>query len=125
MSIFTGGWLTEKVFPSDQIESFKASYKEAVLAEIDKQLSENPIGQQVQDQITSTFETLKKGLNQDVEALLDSTQENLTKISRERERDIKLNAAEMAELKNIRTETERILGNAQRLSDELIEILSV
>lgn len=124
-SIFTGGWLAEKVFEGDRIESFKANYKEGVLKEIDKQLALNPISQKVETQISQTFESLKNTVNQEVEASLDSTQETLTQISRDRERNITLNAAELSELKNLRMETERIIGNAQRLSDELIEIMSV
>jgi predicted GTPase len=124
-SIFTGGWLAEKVFEGDRIESFKANYKEGVLKEIDKQLALNPINQKVETQISQTFESLKQSINQEVEASLDSTQDNLTQISRDRERNITLNAAELSELKNLRMETERIIGNAQRLSDELVEIMSV
>lgn len=124
-SIFTGGWLAEAIFEGDRIETFKSNYKEAVFKEIDKQLSLNPISQKVETQIFQTFESLKESINQEVEASLDSTQENLTQISRDRERNITLNATELSELKNLRMETERIIGNAQRLSDELIEIMSV
>ena len=35
-----------------------------------------------------------------------------------------INEAQRQELNQIRTETEKILGNAQRLSDQLVEIMS-
>jgi len=125
VSIFTGGWLTDVVFPSDRIEAFKTNYKEAVLKEIEKQLKSNPIHQQVDEQISQTFASLKQTLNQEVEALLDNTQSTLSETSRKRGSDLMQTETERRELSEIRAETERILGNAQRLSDELVEILSV
>ncbi|HBE16368.1 MAG TPA: dynamin family protein [Cyanobacteria bacterium UBA11149] len=124
-SIFTGGWLTDFVFSGDRIEAFKTNYKEATLTQIEKQLKSNPIHQQVEEQISQTFDSLKQTLNQEVEALLDNTQNTLLEMSRQRGSDLVQTETESRELSDIRTETERILGNAQRLSDELIQILSV
>jgi len=125
VSIFTGGWLTDVVFSGDRIEAFKTNYKEAVLKEIEKQLKSNPVHQQVEEQISQTFASLKQTLNQEVEALLDNTQSTLSETSRKRGSDLMQTETERRELSEIRAETERILGNAQRLSDELVEILSV
>jgi predicted GTPase len=125
VSIFTGGWLTDVVFSSERVETFKANYKEKVLKEIEKQLKANPINQQVDDQISQTFASLKQTINQEVEALLDNTQSTLSETSRKRGSDLMQTETKRHELDEIRAETERILGNAQRLSDELVEILSV
>ena len=125
VSIFTGGWLTDMVFSSERVEVFKANYKEKVLKEIESQIKSNPIHQQVDDQISQTFASLKQTLNQEVEALLDNTQSTLAEISRKRGSDLMQTETERRELDEIRAETERIRGNAQRLSDELVEILDV
>ncbi|HAG83939.1 MAG TPA: dynamin family protein [Cyanobacteria bacterium UBA12227] len=125
VSIFTGGWLTDVVFSGERVEAFKTNYKEKVLKEIEKQLKVNPIHQQVDDQISQTFASLKQTLNQEVEALLDNTQSTLSETSRKRGSDLMQTETERRELSDIRAETERILGNAQRLSDELVQILSV
>jgi ribosome biogenesis GTPase A len=125
ISIFTGGWLTDVVFASDRVEAFKVNYKEAVLKEIEKQLKTNPIDRQVEDQISQTFANLKQTLNQEVEALLDNTQNTLAETSRKRGSDLMQTETERRELSNLKEETQRILGNAQRLSDELVQILSV
>jgi predicted GTPase len=125
VSIFTGGWLTDVVFSGERVEVFKNNYKEKVLKEIEKQLKANPIHQQVDDQISQTFASLKQTLNQEVEALLDNTQSTLSETSRKRGSDLMQTETERRELNEIRAETERILGNAQRLSDELVQILSV
>ena len=125
VSIFTGGWLTQKVFGGERVEAFKENYKEAVLKEIDKQLRSNPINQKVEDYISETFATLKQKLNQEVEALLDNTQKTLTDLNEKRARDEFMNEAQHKELNDIRAETERILGSAERRSQELVEIMSV
>jgi ribosome biogenesis GTPase A len=124
-SIFTGGWITDMVFSGDRIEAFKTNYKEKVLKDIETQLKSNPIHQKVEEQIYQTFDSLKQTLNQEVEALLDNTQNTLLEMSRQRGSDLVQTETESRELSDIRAETERILGNAQRLSDELIQILSV
>lgn len=125
ISIFTGGWLTDAIFAGDRVEAFKNNYKEAVLKEIEKQLKSNPIHQQVEDQISQTFANLKQTLNQEVEALLDNTQSTLAETSRKRGSDLMQAETERRELNNLKEETQRIFGNAQRLSDELVQILSV
>jgi len=125
ISIFTGGWLTDVVFAIDRVEAFKVNYKEAVLKEIEKQLKTNPIDRQVEDQISQTFANLKQTLNQEVEALLDNTQNTLAETSRKRGSDLMQTETERRELSNLKEETQRILGNAQRLSDALVQFLSV
>ncbi|MDJ0733337.1 MAG: dynamin family protein [Nostocaceae cyanobacterium] len=125
VSAFTGGWLTQKVFGGQRLEAFKENYKEAILKDIEKQLRTNPINQKVEDQISETFAALKKTLNQEVETLLDNTQNTLTDLNRQRQQNETLTEAKQKELNEIRKETERILGSAQRRSQELVEILSV
>ncbi len=125
VSVFTGGWLTRMVFGGEQVEAFKENYKAAVLKEIEKQLKSNPINHKVEDYITKSFDQLKQTLSQEVEALLDNTQNTLTELNRKRQKQEVLTEAETKELEDIRTETERILGSAQRRSQELVEIMSV
>jgi ribosome biogenesis GTPase A len=124
-SVFTGGWLTKKIFGGDLVEAFKDNYKEAVFQGIQEQMKSNPINHKVDEHISQTFTTLKQKLNQEVEALLDNTQNTLSELNCKRSRDEVLNERELQELDHIRAETEKILGSAQRRSKELIEIMSV
>ncbi|PLZ24860.1 dynamin family protein [Fischerella thermalis] len=125
VSIFTGGWLTRLVFGGEQVEAFKENYKAAILQEIEKQMKSNPINQKVEDHISASFDHLKQTLSQEVEALLDNTQNTLTELNQKRQRNEALTEAEQKELDEMRAETERILGSAQRRSQELVEIMSV
>jgi len=125
VSVFTGGWLTKLVFGGEQVEAFKENYKAAILQEIEKNLKLNPINQKVEEHISTSFNNLKQTLSQEVEALLDNTQNTLTELNRKRQRNEALTEAEKKELDEMRAETERILGSAQRRSQELVEIMSV
>ena len=125
VSIFTGGWLTKAVFAGEQVEAFKANFKEAVFKEMDKQLKSNPISQKVEEYISSTFDALKRTLSQEVDALLDNTQDTLNDLSHQRARNEALSENERKELDEIRAKTDKILGSAERRSKELIEIMSV
>ncbi|AFY35725.1 dynamin family protein [Calothrix sp. PCC 7507] len=125
VSVFTGGWLTRAVFGGEQVEAFRENYKEAILKEIEKNLKSNPINQKVEEQISASFNQLKKTLSEEVEALLDNTQNTLTELNRKRQRNEALTEAESKELDEMRAETEKILGSAQRRSKELVEIMSV
>ncbi|MEH2205965.1 MAG: dynamin family protein [Nostoc sp.] len=125
VSVFTGGWLTKLVFGGEQVETFKENYKEAIIKEIEKQLKSNPINHKVEDHISTSFEHLKQTLSQEVEALLDNTQNTLYELNRKRQQNETQTEAEHKELDEIRAETERILGSAQRRSQELVEIMSV
>ncbi|MEO0685430.1 MAG: hypothetical protein AAFY76_10410 [Cyanobacteria bacterium J06649_11] len=124
-SIFTGGWLAKKIFAGDRVENFKEDYSKKIIEEIEKQIREQHLEQKIDDHISVAFETLKQTLVQEVNTLLDNTQNTLTELSDKRGRHEALTETQREELNQIRAETERILGNAQRLSDELVEIMSV
>jgi ribosome biogenesis GTPase A len=124
-SIFTGGWLAKTIFAGDRVENFKEDYSKKVIAEIEKQIREQHLEQKIDDHISVAFEILKQTLVKEVTTLLDNTQSTLTELSDKRGRHEALTEAERQELNQIRTETEKILGNAQRLSDHLIENMSV
>lgn len=125
LSVFTGGWLTKVLLGDKLVENFKKAYQEAVAKEITEQLRTNHIDRQVNDYILTTFAALKQKLQQEVDALLDNTQATLTELRGKRERDETLTAGEKEEICSVRAEAQKILGNAQRLSDQLIEIMSV
>lgn len=124
-SIFTGGLLAKSVFAKDRVENFKDNFQTKILEEIDKQLREKNIEQTMIEQIADPFNRLKQTLQQEVEALLDNTQDTLADLRGQRERAKTLNEGERRELNEIRSQTQRILGNAQHLSDQLVQIMRV
>ncbi|MBW4641414.1 MAG: dynamin family protein [Goleter apudmare HA4340-LM2] len=123
-SFIVDGWLTKLVFGSESVNAFKENYKGVVLKEIEKQLKLDPINKKLEDYISACFEHLKQTLSQEVEALLDNTQNTLIELNHKRQRNEVLTEAERKELAEIRAETEIILGSAERRSKELAEIMS-
>lgn len=119
------GKVTEHVFGSERVTNFKAAYKAKVFEEIEKQLKSTPINQQVNDHISDTFTALKRDVQEEVESLVNDTQNTLAELRGKRERHETLNENERKELDEIRDETQKILSNAQRLSEQLIQIISV
>lgn len=120
-SIFTGGKLARAVFGGDQVANFKNNYKEAALKEIEKRIRENRLDVKVNEQISQTFETLKQKVRQEVESLLDNTQNTLADLSAKREREEAIGEHEQEELAQMQRQTECILGSAQALSRQLIQ----
>lgn len=120
-SIFTGGKLARAVFGGDQVANFKNNYKEAALQEIEKRIRENRLDSKVNEQISQTFETLKQKVRQEVESLLDNTQNTLADLSAKREREEAIGEHEQEELAQMQRQAERILSSAQALSRQLIQ----
>jgi GTPase Era involved in 16S rRNA processing len=125
ISIFTGGELAKVVFGRDRVENFRKDYKEKILKEIDTRVRDERLEQKIDEQIAAPFEVLKLTLRQEVETFLDNTQKTLNDLNDKRGRNEAMTEAQAQELNLIRSESQRILGNAQRLSDQLVEIMSV
>jgi len=125
VSIFTGGWLTKKVFGGSMVEDFRTKFKASVSEEITKQLAGSGIEQRVSEQITLAFSCLKTKVQQEVDALLDNTQATLAELRGKQERNETLTESEQQEMQAMRTDTQAILGNAQRISRQLVEILEI
>lgn len=125
LSVFTGDQFAKMLFARDRVENFRKDYKEKVLQAIENRVRQERLDQKIDEQIAEPFEVLKLTLRQEVETFLDNTQKTLNDLNDKRGRNEVLNENERQELNEIRTETEKILGNAQRLSDQLVEIMSV
>ncbi len=124
VSVFTSDWLAKMVFAKERAKSFKENYKKEVMEGIDYQFQEK-FKQSIDELISDNFDQLKHTLQQEVESLLDDTQKTLDELRSQRERGKILSEAECRELSGIREETQRILGNAERLSQQLVQIMSV
>ena len=125
LSVFTGRKLVRGVFGGEAVQNFKNNYKEAAIKEIDNRLGESRFEQTVNQQINDTFDKLKQTIRQEVDALLDNTQNTLSDISAKRERDEVMTEQEHQDIQEMRQQTERILGSAQGLSRQLIQKINL
>ena len=121
LSTIAGRELVKVVFGEDLVDRYKESYQNAALQEISKQLKENRIEQKVNEQISDIFYKLKQRVRQEVDARLDNTQHQLFELREKRSRQETLTEQERHGLKQMKTETQRILDNAQRLSQQLVQ----
>lgn len=121
LSFFTGGKLAKAMFGEEQVKNFKGNYEEAALNEIEKQLRDNRLEERVNQQISETFDALKQKVHQEVELLLEHTQETLTDLQVKREREEVMTEHQHQELNEMRDATQQIFNNAQRLSQLLIQ----
>jgi GTPase SAR1 family protein len=124
VSVFTSDWLAKMVFAKERAKSFKENYKKEVMEGIEQQFQEK-FKQSIEQQISENFDQLKCTLQQEVESLLDDTQKTLDELRSQRERGKILSESECRDLAEIGKETQRILGNAERLSQQLVQIMSV
>lgn len=120
VSIFTGGWLTKKIFGNRRIDQFKTNYEENVLIKIKTQLQQKPMSQQINNHISTIFSAFKQQLDTEVELLLDNTKNTLTELKEKRERDETFTEEKQQELNTIRTKTKEIISNAQQLLKQLM-----
>jgi len=124
ISVFTGDWFAKFVFAKERAKAFKENYKKEVMDGIEQQFQEK-FKQSIDEQISKNFEQLKNTLQQEVDSLLDDTQQTLDELRSQRERGKVLSESECRDLVEMSKETQRILGNAERLSQQLVEIMSV
>ncbi len=125
VSFFTGGKLVEAVMGKQMVSNFREKYKDAIHQEIDKQWQAQGVEQRVYEQVNDAFQMLKNKVGEEVDALLDNTQNTLMDLRAKRERDETLTEQERYRLQLMRAETQRIQGRAQGLAKQIIEILSV
>ncbi|WP_103666462.1 dynamin family protein [Pseudanabaena sp. BC1403] len=125
LSMLGGRELTKAIFAGERAENFKADYQKAVLVEIEKQLRKNPIDRKINDQISEIFDTLQMKVRQQVDASIDNTQDTLTELYTQRERNEVLSEQEQRDLNQKSDETQQILGNAQRLSKQLLQEINI
>lgn len=121
LSAFSGGWLTKVIFRSEQVSNFKENYKEEVCIAIQNQLRDARVNQKVDAQVVNIFRMLKEKVRLDVNSLLDDTQRTLTDLDKELQRNELMTEHKRQEFESIRRETNRILGNAQRMSEQLLQ----
>lgn len=125
LSVFTGGKLVKKVFGAEQVRNFKSSYKEAALKEIDNRLAEARIEQNINNQISDTFDRLKETVRQEVNALLDNTQNTLAEINAEKAQGAAISEQKYQEINQMRQKTQAIVASTQHLSSQLKEKISL
>jgi hypothetical protein len=125
VSIFTGGWLAKAVCKGSRVEHFRDQFEKGVREELERQLKPADIRRVVEEQVKTAFAALRAKVANEAGALLRDVQENLHTLQIRRQRQETMSEAEHRELLDMQSTTEKILGGAQRLSQQLVKILNI
>lgn len=123
VSIFTGGWITKKIFGKSRLEEFKKNFTASIHQEIDNLQRNNKMEDKVRSQINEAFSRLKDKVAKEVDAVIEDTENTLRDLNRKIERDYALTDKEKEELNEIRQNVMMIVENANRLNAQLASVL--
>lgn len=123
VSIFTGGWITKKVFGKSQLAEFRKNFTASIHQEIDNLKSKSMMEEKVRAQVNEGFSRLKEKVAREVDAVIDDTENTLRDLNSKIERDYALTDKEKETLNNIRQSVSAIVENASRLNAQLVSIL--
>ena len=123
VSIFTGGWLTKKVFGGSQVEKFRGQLKEVLKEDLDNLRRSNDFSIKVKNQVNEAFSQLIKKVDEEVDAVVVDMQNTFMEIRSKIEKDEALSEQEKLKLKEIRENTICILENAKNLNLQMTAIL--
>lgn len=120
-----GGQVVEHVMSGQMIKNFRERYRKQVHEQIAQQFAAQGITTKVNDEITTTFNKLKAVFSEEIEEVLDNTQKTLNDLRDKHAHNVALTDEEHRDLAEIRAQTQRIQGNAQRLAEQIVAIQSV
>ncbi|WP_297421899.1 dynamin family protein [Clostridium sp.] len=122
-SVFTGNWITKKIFAKDEIEKFRTSIKEAVASQFSEMKEKNDFTKTVRDQVNTAFNALKEKIENETETVLNDTENTLDELKTKIERENIMTEKEKEELKEIAVSVAKIMDNANKINNMLISIL--
>lgn len=123
ISVFTGGWLTKKMFGGNQVEKFKTDMKETLRKDIERLERENDFSVKIKAQINEAFAQLKGKVESEVDSVIDDTQNTFLELKSKIERDETLSEQEKVKLQEIRESVLAMLENAKNLNMQMTAIL--
>lgn len=123
VSIFTGGWITKKVFGKSQLAEFRKNFTQSIHKEIDNLKTKNRLEDRVRAQVNEGFSRLKEKVAQEVDAVIEDTENTLRELNAKIERDYALTDKEKEKLNDIRQNVGIIAENANRLNLQLASVL--
>lgn len=123
VSVFTGNWLTKKIFSKDEIEKFRAGIREAVSNQFDEMKNQDSFTKNVREQVNSAFNALKEKIESETETVLNDTENTLGELKGKIERENVMTEQEKQELKGIAASVAKMMENAHEINKQLIAVL--
>ncbi|MCP4357450.1 MAG: dynamin family protein [Chloroflexi bacterium] len=125
LAAFTGKWTVRSVFKGQRIDSFRESYKEQVLQQIDEQLRAKSLEAEVKKQVEMTYNAIKERLMGELDVSMEQTRKTLDTLRSQKARKELEAEHNRKERENLRLETERIRTRNQALSDYVVDLTHI
>lgn len=122
-SVFTGNWLTKKLFSKDGVEKFRDSVREAVTNQFNEMKNQGDFIKNVREQVNSAFNALKEKIESETETVLNDTQHTLDELKGKIERQNAMTEQEKEQLKEVAVSVAKIMENTDRINKQLISVL--
>jgi len=126
-ALLGGRKLASVVFSQDRADNFRKAYRDAALLQVDQQIQAqySALERQFDDHVVATFTAIKREIEREIGGAIEQQRRTLDDLRGRRERNQAMNELQIKEFERISSETQRIIGKAHGLSNQLRDIKEV
>ena len=118
---FTSNFAVDKILVKERIEKYKSNFKTSVRKQFHEMKLNNDFTETVRRQVFSSFEGLKKKIEEETEIILRDTQETLDNLNDLKTQKSSVSQKEMERLHNVAESASRIVQDAYAVRKVLTE----
>ena len=118
---FTSNFAVDKILVKERIEKYKSNFKTQVRKQFHEMKLNNDFTETVRRQVFSSFEGLKKKIEEETEIILRDTQETLDNLNDLKMQKSSVSQKEMERLHNVAENASRIVQDAYAVRKVLSE----
>ena len=118
---FTSNFAVDKILVKERIEKYKSNFKTQVRKQFHEMKLNNDFTETVRRQVFSSFEGLKKKIEEETEIILRDTQETLDNLNDLKTQKSSVSQKEMERLHNVAESASRIVQDAYAVRKVLTE----
>lgn len=118
---FTSNFAVDKILVKERIEKYKSNFKTQVRKQFHEMKLNNDFTETVRRQVFSSFEGLKKKIEEETEIILRDTQETLDNLNDLKTQKSSVSQKEMERLHNVAESASRIVQDAYAVKKVLTE----
>jgi BioD-like phosphotransacetylase family protein len=118
---FTSNFAVDKILVKERIDKYKSNFKTQVKKQFHEMKLNNDFTETVRRQVFSSFEGLKKKIEEETEIILSDTQETLDNLNDLKMQKSSVSQKEMERLHNVAENASRIVQDAYAVRKVLSE----
>lgn len=127
VGLIAGRQVSSTLFAHDRVESFRKTYRDSVLAQLEQQIKgqQSEIERQFDEHVHDTFARFRRDVQQELGSMLDQRRDHIEDLHARRTRHEALTEVRLEEYHRMRDEVARLVGKAHGLSSQLTDITEV